>query len=40
MYVHLHTKFKVSSKVLTSFRQGGGNFIPLPTSKQTPKKPT
>ena len=41
MGVYLHAKFEVSSIVLTSFRQGGGNFTPLPpTSKRTPKKPT
>ena len=37
--VCLHTKFQVSSIILTSFRQGV--ILPLsPTSKQTSKKPT
>ena len=37
MYVYLHSKFQVSSLILTSFRQG---VILPPTAKQTPKKPT
>ena len=43
MCVYLRTKCKVSSIILTSFRQEGGrgvNFTPLPTSKRAPKKPT
>ena len=41
MCVYLHTKFKVSSITLTSFRQDGGEvFYPPPTtSNRTPKKP-
>ena len=41
MCVYLHTKFQVSSIVLTNIRQGGGGLIlPSPSSKQTPKKST
>ena len=38
MCVYLHTKFQVSSKILTSFRQGV--ILPPPTLKRTPKEPT
>ena len=38
MYVYLRTKFYVSSRILTSFRQ---DVVPPPTTlKQAPKKPT
>ena len=40
MSVYLHTKFQVSSIILTSFRQVGNFTPPHPTSKRTPKKPT
>ena len=42
MCVYLRAKFEVSSIILASFRQGGGdNFTsPPPTLKGTPKKPT
>ena len=42
MGVYLRAKFKVSSIILTSFRQGEGIILPLPppTSKRTPKKST
>ena len=44
MNVYLRGKFKVSSIILTGFKQGGGgsNFTASPptTSKRTPKKPT
>ena len=42
MGVYLLAKFEVSSIILISFRQGGGNFTPhpSPTSKQTPKNST
>ena len=41
MGVYLLAKFEVSSIILTGSRQGGRNFsAPLPTSKQTPRKPT
>ena len=47
MCVYLHTKFQVSSIILTSFRQGVIFPSPPPpthththTSKRTPKKPT
>ena len=37
MSVYLHGKFEVSSVILMSFRKGGGEFYPFPsTSKQTP----
>ena len=39
MNVYLRAKFQVSIISLRSFRQGG-NFIPPPNSKRTPKKPT
>ena len=31
MDVYLQTKFEVCSIILTSFRQGGGNFTPPPS---------
>ena len=44
MGMYLRAKFEVSSLILTSFRQGGGGGVILPTSptilKRTPKKPT
>ena len=40
MCVYLRAKFKVSSIVLTSFRQGWGGVIPPRTSKRIPKIPT
>ena len=40
MCVHLCTKFKVSSIILTSFRQGIIFLPPSPSSKLTPKNPT
>ena len=48
MNVYLRGKFKVSSIILTGFKQGGGGeefFTPPPpppptTSKRRPKKPT
>ena len=41
MDVYLHVKFEVFSIILTSFRQGEGEWPPPPlTSKQAPKKPT
>ena len=39
MCVDLRNKFQVSGIILTSFRQGG-NSLPPPTSKRTPKEPT
>ena len=38
MFVYLRTKFQVSSKIITSFRQE----VPLPLTnpRQSPKKPT
>ena len=40
LYVYLHTKFQVSSIILTSFRRG--NFAPptTTTTKRTPQNPT
>ena len=35
---YLHTKFQVSSIILTSFRRG--SFTPPPPPNETPKKPT
>ena len=39
MCVYVLIKFKVFSTVLTSFRHSNFPLPPLPTSKQTPKKP-
>ena len=40
MCVYLRAKFEGSSIILTSFRQGVILPPPLPTSTQTPKKPS
>ena len=40
MGVYLRAKFDVSSLIITSFKQGGGEFYPPPISKRTPKKAT
>ena len=38
MRVYLCTKFQVSSLILTSFRQGEGNFLPTSHLKKEPLK--
>ena len=41
MGLYLPAKFKVSSKIVTSFRQGESNNFTFPTtSKWIPEKPT
>ena len=39
MCVYLRAKFQVSSLILTSFRQGEGNFTPSPPQNETLKSP-
>ena len=39
MYVYLRTIFQFSGIIPTSFRQGGDNFIPSPTSQPLKNPP-
>ena len=39
MGVYIRAKFEVSSIILTSFRQGGGNFTPPPPQNEPLKGP-